>query len=285
MNKPYLSVIMAMFNEERYIKSTIESILNQTYNNYELIIVDDNSTDKSREICESFRDPRIRIYSKGDRQKGAAESRNIAIKKAEGEYIIIHDADDYSEPTRFEIQVAKALENPGKRVVGCSVNIVKNEKYYVLKKPENHDEICKGFNRMINRATIVAGTILAPRQLMLDVPYRKKFKYIEDWDLLLRIHEKSDIEFYNCQDVLYTYYLRSDGVVNKPDWLDYNIWIRNCQKRRKKNLAEFSSLADFYDYLKFHPFERFYWFTMKWLINLKLNLRKTKLWSRVFRIS
>lgn len=276
MHKPYLSVIMAMFNEERYIKSTIESILNQTYNNYELIIVDDNSTDKSREICESFRDPRIRIYSKGDRQRGAAESRNIAIQNANGEYVIIHDADDYSEPTRFEIQLGKALEKPGKRVVGCLVKIVKNEKYYVLKKPENHDEICKGFNRIINRATIVAGTILAPRQLMLDVPYRKKFKYIEDWDLLLRIHEKSDIEFYNCQDVLYTYYLRSEGVVNKPDWLDYNIYERNCQYRRKKGSCEFRSLEDFLVYLNKHPLEKLKWLSLRRMIGFKLQMRQSK---------
>ena len=70
---------MALFNEEQHIKNTVESILNQTYKNFELIIVDDYSTDRSVEICKSFRDQRIRVYSKTNEPRYAASSRNIAI--------------------------------------------------------------------------------------------------------------------------------------------------------------------------------------------------------------
>lgn len=64
--------------------------------------------------------------------------------------------------------------------------------------------------------------------------------------------------------------------MNKSDWADYNIWIRNCQKRRKENLAEFSSLADFYDYLSKHPIERLKCFGLKKMIELKRYINQIK---------
>ena len=83
MTNPLVSVIMSVFNEERYVRAAIESILEQTYQNFELIIVDDYSTDRSLEICASIEDPRVRIYSKTDEPRRLAASRNIAIRMAQ----------------------------------------------------------------------------------------------------------------------------------------------------------------------------------------------------------
>lgn len=276
MRKPLISVIMALFNEEQYIKNTVESILNQTYKNFELIIVDDYSTDRSVEICKSFRDQRIRVYSKTNEPRYAASSRNIAIDMAKGEYVIIHDADDCSDPTRFEKQLTKALEKPGKFVVGCSIKLVGAGKERITTMPEMHEEISKGFRRLYNRATIVAGTILASREVMQEFRYRLRFKWIHDWDLLLRMYESGKVEFYNCQEPLYTYYIRSKGVRYKPDWPDYNIWIRNCQDRRIKGLDEFKTLDAFFKYLKLHPLKRLKWMTLRSLISLRIRLAQKK---------
>ena len=111
MKKPLVTVIMSVYNEEQFVQDAIQSILDQTYANFELIIIDDYSTDKSLEICKSFKDSRIRIYSKTNEQRHLAASRNIAIEIAKGEYIINQDADDWSESTRIEKQLLKALEN------------------------------------------------------------------------------------------------------------------------------------------------------------------------------
>src|SRR6056297_738774 len=107
-NRPSVSVLMPCFNEEKSIGVAIESILNQTYQNIELIIVDDNSTDRTIELAQKYalKDNRISIITKDKnlpRRPGI--SRNIGTTLAQGEYIIFMDADDYSKPDRIEKQL------------------------------------------------------------------------------------------------------------------------------------------------------------------------------------
>jgi len=274
MRKPLISVVMALFNEERYVRQSVQGILNQTYQNFELIIVDDYSTDNSVQICKSFKDDRISIHTKTCEPRYTACSRNIAIGLARGEYVVIHDADDYSDPRRFEKQLAKVMEAPGRRVVGCSIKRVVNGNEKVIVLPETNEKICEGFERLFNRATIVAGTIMAPREIVQAFGYRPRFKWVHDWDLLLRMYESSKVEFYNCPEPLYTYYIRSKGVIFKPEWLDYNIFVRNCQKRRQKGLDEFRTLEEFLRYLEKGPLARLKWLGLKKLIELRLRIRQ-----------
>jgi glycosyltransferase involved in cell wall biosynthesis len=276
MNKPLVTVIMSVYNEEQFAKDAIQSILDQTYANFELIIIDDYSTDKSLDICKSFKDSRIRIYSKINEPRYLAASRNIAIEMAKGEYIINQDADDWSESTRIEKQLLKALENPGNRVVGCSIKRVENGIERIVKMPETHEDIIKGFKRLYDRATIVSGTILAPKKILKEIPYRVRFRYMQDWDHSLRLFESSKVQFYNCPEPLYTYYIRPKGVLFKPEWLDYNIYVRNCQGRRKTGLNEFREIEEFFDYLKKHPVERIKWFGLKKAIELKLRINQKR---------
>jgi len=88
----FVSVVIPLYNKEDFIKSTIESILKQTYDKFEIIIVDDGSTDKSISIVESFKDPRIRIISQTN--EGVSKARNTAIKNCSGDWIAFLDADD-----------------------------------------------------------------------------------------------------------------------------------------------------------------------------------------------
>lgn len=269
MPEPLVSIIIPFFNEERYIADAIASVLAQTHQDIEVILVDDDSTDRSPEICRSFRDSRIRILRKDGRPRGLAASRNLGIADARGQYVALQDADDVSDRTRIARQLAAAMERPGGRVVGCTINRVKNGKAKVFAVPENHAEIVKGFGRTWNRTTIVCGTILAPREVMSAIPYRTNFKYMQDWDQALRMHESGMVEFYNCQEALYVYFIRSKGVLNKPDWVDYNILVRSCQQRRRQGLEEFLSLPAFHEHLKRHPIERMKWRTLKRMILLR----------------
>ena len=88
-----ISIILATQNNEQTIFSTIKSILNQSYNNFELIIINDFSTDKTKQIIQSFNDNRI-IYIENQKNIGRSKSRNLGIKKAKGEFIAIMDGDD-----------------------------------------------------------------------------------------------------------------------------------------------------------------------------------------------
>jgi len=104
MKNSFISVIVPTYNRADLISETIESILNQTYKNFELIIVDDGSTDNTEEVIRKFKDSRIK-YIKTDNWGGPARPRNTGIKKAKGEYIAFCDDDDIWLPKKLEKQI------------------------------------------------------------------------------------------------------------------------------------------------------------------------------------
>ena len=99
-----VSVIMPSYNTAKYISNSINSVLNQTYKNFELIIVDDCSTDYTDQILDSFKDPRIK-YIKLSRNSGAAVARNVALKEARGKWITFLDSDDLWEKEKLDHQI------------------------------------------------------------------------------------------------------------------------------------------------------------------------------------
>jgi len=109
---------MPVYNCEIYLAESIESILNQTFNNFEFLIIDDGSSDRSLEIVRSFDDTRIRLVC-NDENSGLTECLNIGLQMARGEYIARMDADDISLPQRLKKQIQYLNENPQSAAVGC----------------------------------------------------------------------------------------------------------------------------------------------------------------------
>lgn len=126
MEKAFVSVIMPVYNAERYVSEAIFSILNQTYPSFELIIVDDCGMDRSMEAVRQFKDNRIRIIQ-NETNKGIAYSRNRAIKESKGKYIAIMDDDDLAFPQRFEQQVAYLESHKDIDVIGGGVEAIDGE--------------------------------------------------------------------------------------------------------------------------------------------------------------
>lgn len=109
-NKGLVSIVMPSYNAEKYIKDSIESVLNQTYPYWELLVVDDCSTDSTMEIVRRFNDDRIKIF-KNDVNSGAAVSRNKALREAKGKWIAFLDADDIWLPSKLEEQLDFMVTN------------------------------------------------------------------------------------------------------------------------------------------------------------------------------
>ena len=109
-NSGLVSIIMPSYNAEKFIKASIQSVIDQTYQNWELIIVDDCSSDKTIDIVRSFNDERIRIY-KNEINLGAAISRNKALREAKGKWIAFLDSDDLWLSTKLEEQIKFMVEN------------------------------------------------------------------------------------------------------------------------------------------------------------------------------
>ena len=118
-----LTVLMPVYNAEKYLKPALESILNQTYKDFEFLIIDDGSTDKSLEIIKSYNDSRIRLIGHEQNQKLIA-TLNEGIKLAQGEYIARMDADDISAPERLQKQMEFLEKHPATVVLGCDFQII-----------------------------------------------------------------------------------------------------------------------------------------------------------------
>ena len=125
MNKSLISVLLPVYNGEEFVKQAIESILNQTYENFELIIIDDGSTDVSASIIQKMVDKRISFYKQNN--QGLAKTLNRAISLSKGKYLARHDQDDLSHPQRFEKQVSFLESHPHHGMVGTWAQILWQE--------------------------------------------------------------------------------------------------------------------------------------------------------------
>lgn len=201
---PQLSVIMPVYNAAPYVGEAIESILGQTYGDFELIIADDGSTDGSREVIEKYNDPRI-ILSHNLKNVGKTATVNRLFKMARGSYVTIHDADDASEPRRFEVQLEKM--NIDATLVFCGCNFTAVSIDGKLKGTSNlmvHNSDLK--EGMFQRPQFHGPTVVFRREAAakLDEIYRPFFKdYNEDYDFLFRLMEWGEVT--NCPEVLYKY--------------------------------------------------------------------------------
>ena len=125
-----ISVILPVYNSQEFLSQSINSILNQTYKNFELIIIDDGSTDKSKEICEYFSKKDNRIIFIDKDHEGLTKSLNKALKIAKGKYIARQDADDVSLPERFEKQINWFLKNERRVLCGTNCKILNDNNFY-----------------------------------------------------------------------------------------------------------------------------------------------------------
>jgi O-antigen biosynthesis protein len=190
--EPRVSVVMSVHNGEKHLKSAVESILTQSFLNYEFVIVDDGSTDTTPSILRSFTDPRIVVLT-NRKNLGLTASLNRAIASARGTYIARMDADDLSAPDRFVRQVAFLDHHPNVAVVGSAYYTINDEDTVtgiidVLTEPA---EIRNGLPR---QNWFGHGSVMMRRTCLEAVGgYDKRFRYAQDYDLFLRLSERFDL--------------------------------------------------------------------------------------------
>ena len=196
-----VSVLMPIFKtNEKYLRESINSILNQTYKNFEFIILDDCPEDTREKIIKEYKDNRI-IYKKNDKNLGISASRNKLLNLAQGEYIAIFDHDDISVPERLEKQVAYLDTHPFVGVVSGQLEYIVR-KHYITKHPEFNLDIKK---ELMHR-DIVAHTARMIRKSLINqtgIKYESLYSPCEDYMLVLRLVEYT--MFYNLQEILVKY--------------------------------------------------------------------------------
>jgi glycosyltransferase involved in cell wall biosynthesis len=181
---PLVSIVMPVYNAAPYLAEAIRSILAQTWADFELIVVDDASTDRSPDLIQSFPDPRIRCV-RNDQNLGVAATRNRGVLLARGEFVAQMDPDDVAHPRRIAEQVAFLRAHPDVGLCGA-----KDGTRRVMKMPLDHEEIRV---TLLFHSSFAQPTVMARRRLLVEdgLLYNETYRNMEDYDLWCRLVDKT----------------------------------------------------------------------------------------------
>ncbi len=205
---PKISVIMPLYNAEQYVKKAIESILQQTYKDFELLIIDDCSTDNSLEVVNSIKSSKIKIIN-NEKNEGIAVSRNKGLEFAEGQYVALMDDDDLTVPNRFELQNDYLESHNDIDVIGgrhCAIDH-RDQIIQTFMEPLNNPKYIRAYimlyNPIANGSTMIRNDFLKENQIR----YQDNSLGMEDYRFWIDCSVKGNIT--NLSDVLL--YWRNSG--------------------------------------------------------------------------
>lgn len=223
-----ISVIMPAYNAELFIGEAIESILNQTFTNYEFIIINDGSNDSTEKIIKRYKDTRIK-YIKNKINLGLSETLNRGIDLATGNYIARMDADDISFPDRLTKQVTFLSNNPDYGVVGCMYIVLdeKRKPFEIGGMDYRTDEEIK--LALFSNNVFLHGETMFRRELLENIlnPYNTKYNPCEDYKLWIILSKKT--KFYILEDILYQYMINPNSM-SGTRWFEMKEMIKKIGK-------------------------------------------------------
>lgn len=186
MRNPKVTVLMPVYNGEKYLRGAIDSILDQTYSNFKFLIIDDGSIDNSKNIIKSYNDSRINLYI-NEKNLGLAKTLNKGIDLVDTEYIARMDCDDISLPTRLQKQVKFMDSHPKVGICGTWAKMITGDKEKIIKPPTSYEDI---------KAFLLFGCIMVHVSVMMRVSMLKdynlyyntnsNFATVEDYELWQR---------------------------------------------------------------------------------------------------
>jgi len=185
-NHPKVTAFIPVYNRERYVGEAIQSILDQQFQNFELLLIDDGSTDNSLEVIKAFKDPRITII-RNDQNLGIPRTRNRGLEHASGEYIALLDSDDRAQPERLQKQVTFLDSHPEYAQVGswCQMMDEKGVLLRRIKRQPLSSESIKA--ELLFRCCLSNRTIMGRTSILKQFGYRNDFFRCQDYDLHVRL--------------------------------------------------------------------------------------------------
>lgn len=220
MNSVQVSIIVPVYNVKRYLTECLDSILSQTYNNYELILIDDGSTDGSEAICDEFAEKDSRIIVIHKENGGIAEARNLGISKAKGEYICFVDSDDIVATTYIQVLYENVIKEDAGIVMCDYYHFNDGETITKAIRQKNKEKIVITENEMEDKAFSAENTV------KISIPFNKIYKkslfdrvkypsgkiHEDAYVYHHLLHESGQIVF--LPDVMYFYRKRADSITN-----------------------------------------------------------------------
>lgn len=205
---PDVSVVMPVFNGAEYIREAIESLLGQTMTNFELIVVNDGSTDDSAAIVASYNDPRIRLIDRAV-NLGLTITRNEGVSAARGEFIAMLDCDDVALPARLEKQLAYMQHHPECGLLGSWFYLI-DQNGQVEREQRVVFESAQIPVNLLFHNVFGQSTVMLRRSLLPEGPYREEFPPAEDYDLWVRLADRHSVA--NLPETLVKYRIHPGGV-------------------------------------------------------------------------
>ncbi len=221
---PAVTIGLSVFNEERHLRATLASLFAQTFTDWELLVVDDGSTDSSPALLGRLCDPRVRLLP-GGKNLGPAARFNQLAEAARGEFIARMDADDLAHPRRLELQVAFLREYSEVDVVSSAMLILDAQGQLAGMRsfPASHAELV---GNALNGIPLPSGAAMARRTWMLRFPFNPHNRSAEDWELWFTSWRAS--RFANLSAPLYLYreyeayslakYVRAKATIVRLQW-------------------------------------------------------------------
>lgn len=207
-----VSVIIVVYNGEKYIQEAIESVRNQTYKDIELVVADDGSTDNTRKIVEKYKDV-VYVYQEN---KGEGSARNLGIEASKGEYLAFLDADDLYAPDKIEKQLKILLENNNIDVVYNDLKVVdENLNYLNILKSEGVYEKREDLLANIIYRQVIQGPIcmMMRRKCIKNIKWSEKLIYTVDYEYVIKLALKYNFKY--LEEPLYIYRRHGNNLSNK----------------------------------------------------------------------
>lgn len=241
---PFFSVAVSLYNKEKHVKSTIKSVLAQTFQDFEVVIVNDGSTDASKSVVASFSDSRINYFEQEN--KGVSAARNEATIRAKGDYIALLDADDLWEPTYLETIYQLIKSYPDQQIFASAVMVETPSStipsVYSIKNLQDDEAYLVDYfeSSSINTLLTSSSTVIHHSVFEKIGSYNTSIKSGEDTDLWIRIGLHYKVVFINTALVTYRYQIDSlsnhpSQLINKPS-LDTYVELEATHPGLKKFL-------------------------------------------------
>lgn len=237
MKEPLISVLLCTYNDEKYIYRAVKSILDQTFEDFEFIIINDGSTDKTLDILKQFDDKRIILIDKPN--TGLTDSLNLGVSKAKANWIARMDGDDVSIKTRFAEQI-KYINNDEIAVIGTQCKFIDDDDKEIGKVslPLIHDDILK--NGMYFKTMFIHPSVLIKKELLLKSGgYDECINSAEDLDLWLKLSHYGKLV--NLDSVLLEYRMHQNKISiikRKEQLLNATIAIFKCKNKICTNISK-----------------------------------------------
>lgn len=242
---PCVTVLMAVYNGEKFLRESVDSVLSQTFTDFELLVVDDCSTDSTPDILAEYDDPRLRVLRNVVEMERCA-SRNRGLAEARGDLVAIMDPDDACLPTRLEVQTAFMHAHPEVTVCGTFCEIY--ETGLVVRHPQSDAGIRA---RMLFENPLAHSSVMFRKASVLDLTngYDPISRYAEDYNLWVRLAKYRETIFANIPEPLLRYRVHPDSFHRARRSREIDTWVDHAREILLSHLLGSVSADNLQDHL------------------------------------